>query len=59
VGTLAAWLIVTELMNLAFVWLAAPAMLAAFGALAVMVIFGLLGTFVALGQKAAPVLRNL
>jgi putative ABC transport system permease protein len=59
VGTLAAWLVVTELMSLAFVWLAAPAMIAAFGALAVMVIFGLLGTFVALGQKAAPVLRNL
>jgi len=46
-------------MNLTFVWLPTPAILAALGALAVMVIFGLLGTFVALGSKAAPVLRNL
>jgi len=59
VGSIAARLVVTELMNLTFVWLPTPAILAALGALAVMVIFGLLGTFVALGSKAAPVLRNL
>ena len=59
VGTIAARLVVTELMSLGFVWLPTPAMLAALGALVVMVTFGLLGTFVALGSKAAPVLRNL
>jgi putative ABC transport system permease protein len=59
VGTIAARLVVTELMNLGFVWLPTPAMLAALGALAIMIIFGLLGTYVALGSKAAPVLRNL
>ena len=58
-GTVAAWLIVTELMSLAFVLLLGPAMIAAFGALAVMVMFGLIGTFVALGHKTATVLRNL
>jgi putative ABC transport system permease protein len=59
VGTIAGWLVVTELMNLAFVWLPLPAILAVLGALTVMVTFGLLGTFVALGHKAAPVLRNM
>ena len=59
VGSIAAGLVVTELMNLAFVWLPLPAMFAALGAIAVMVIFGLLGTFVALGHKPAAVLRNL
>ena len=59
VGSIAAWLVVTELMNLAFVWLPTPAMSAALGALVVTVSFGLLGTFVALGHKPAAVLRNL
>jgi putative ABC transport system permease protein len=59
VGSIAARMVVTELMNLAFVWLPTPAMLAAFGALVVTVGFGLLGTFVALGHKPAAVLRNL
>jgi putative ABC transport system permease protein len=46
-------------MNLAFVWLPLPALMAALVALAVTVIFGLAGTFTALGQKPASVLRNL
>jgi putative ABC transport system permease protein len=58
-GSLAAWLIVTNLMNLDFVWLPAPALLATLGAVAVTVALGLAGTFSALGQKPAPVLRNL
>jgi putative ABC transport system permease protein len=58
-GSVAAWLIMTEIMNLAFQWLPGPAMLAALGALALTVAFGLIGTFSALGQKPAPVLRNL
>jgi len=58
-GSLAAWLIVTELMSLRFVWLPLPALAATLAAIAVTVILGLLGTFTALGQKPAPVLRNL
>ena len=58
-GSVAAWLVVTRIMNLSFVWLPAPALVAAFGALLVTVAFGLVGTFSALGHKPAPVLRNL
>ena len=58
-GSLAAWLIVTELMNLEFTWLPLPALIATVGAVAITVALGLLGTFSALGQKPAPVLRNL
>jgi putative ABC transport system permease protein len=58
-GSLAGWLIVTELMHLPFVWLPLPALVAAFGAVAVTVTLGLLGTMRALGQKPASVLRNL
>jgi putative ABC transport system permease protein len=58
-GSLAAWLIVTELMNLDFTWLPLPALLATIGAVVITVALGLLGTFSALGQKPAPVLRNL
>jgi putative ABC transport system permease protein len=58
-GSVAAWLVVTEVMNLTFVWLPAPAAAAAFTALVVTVAFGLAGTFAALGHKPATVLRNL
>jgi putative ABC transport system permease protein len=58
-GSIAAWLIVTEVMNFSFVWLPGPAAVAALAALAVTLAFGLIGTFTALGQKPAPVLRNL
>ncbi len=58
-GSIAAWLFVTEVMNLPFVWLPGPAALAASGALAVTIAFGLIGTFSALGHKPATVLRNL
>ena len=58
-GSLAAWLIVRELMHLPFSWLPLPALAAALGAVAVTVALGLAGTFSALGQKPAPVLRNL
>jgi len=58
-GSLAAWLIVTELMNLEFTWLPLPALIASVVAVTVTVALGLLGTFSALGQKPAPVLRNL
>lgn len=58
-GSVAAWLVVTRVMNLSFVWLPVPSLLAALTALAVTVVFGLAGTFTALGQKPASVLRNL
>ena len=58
-GSLAAWLVVTEVMTLSFTWLPGPALAAAFGALVVTVTFGLIGTFAALGHKPAAVLRNL
>jgi putative ABC transport system permease protein len=58
-GSIAAWLVVTEVMNFTFVWLPAPALVAALAALALTLVFGLIGTFTALGQKPAPVLRNL
>ena len=58
-GSLAGWLIVANLMHLAFVWQPWPALVAALGALMVTVGLGLAGTFSALGQKPAPILRNL
>jgi putative ABC transport system permease protein len=58
-GSLAGWLIVSELMHLRFAWLPWPALAAALGAVAVTVALGLIGTFTALGQKPSSVLRNL
>ena len=58
-GSAAAALVITRVMNLSFVWLPGPSLAAAAGAVAVTVALGLIGTFTALGQKPAPVLRNL
>ena len=58
-GTAAAAYVVTRLMNLPFVWLPGPSLLAAAGAIAVTVALGLVGTLIALGQRPGPVLRNL
>ena len=58
-GSLAGWLIVGDLMHLSFTWLPLPALAAALAAVVVTVALGLVGTFTALGQKPAPVLRNL
>jgi putative ABC transport system permease protein len=57
-GSIAAALIVTRVMEFPFV-MGGQAGLAAFGALVVTVALGLIGTFGALGQKPARVLRNL
>jgi putative ABC transport system permease protein len=46
-------------MHLGFRWLPLPALAAAAGAVTVTVVLGLIGTFSALGQKPASVLRNL
>jgi len=58
-GSVAAWYVVTRVMNLTWFWLPGPAAAAAFGALTVTVALGLIGTFAALGHKPATVLRNL
>jgi putative ABC transport system permease protein len=58
-GSAAGWLIVTELMHLKFTWLPLPALAATAAAVMVTVALGLASTFSALGQKPAPVLRNL
>lgn len=58
IGTLAAWLVLTEIMRADFVFLPQAVILTALLATAITVGFGFLGTWRALGQKAAPLLRN-
>ena len=58
-GSVAAWLIVTRLMTLSFIWQAGSAALVVAAALIVTVGLGLAGTLLALNQKPATVLRNL
>jgi putative ABC transport system permease protein len=58
-GSVAAWLIVTRLMTLSFVWQVGSAAMVVAAALVVMVGLGLAGTLMALNQKPASVLRNL
>lgn len=58
-GSIAAYFVMTEVMNLSFGWLFWPAFGATLGATALTIAFGLIGTFSALGQKPAPVLRHL
>jgi putative ABC transport system permease protein len=58
-GSVSAWLIVTRLMTLSFVWQAGSATFVVVAALIVTVGLGLIGTLLALNQKPASVLRNL
>jgi len=58
-GSIAAWLIVTRLMTLSFVWQAGSAAGVVASTLLVTVGLGLTGTLMALNQKPAAVLRNL
>jgi putative ABC transport system permease protein len=58
-GSVAAYLIVTRLMTLSFVWQAGSATIVVLAALLVTVGLGLAGTLLALNQKPASVLRNL
>ncbi len=58
-GSVAAYLIVTRLMTLSFVWQAGSATGVVIAALIVTVGLGLVGTLLALNQKPASVLRNL
>ena len=58
-GSVAAWLIVSRLMTLGFIWQAGSAAGVVAAALLVTVGLGLAGTLLALNQKPATVLRNL
>ncbi|MCX5494306.1 ABC transporter permease [Kaistia dalseonensis] len=58
-GTLAAWGVVAGVMKQSFVFLPSAALGAAVGAVLLTIALGLVGTWRLLGQKAAPVLRNL
>ncbi|MBV9458279.1 MAG: FtsX-like permease family protein, partial [Bradyrhizobium sp.] len=58
-GSIAAYLIVTRLMTLSFVWQVGSATGVVIAALIVTVGLGLIGTLLALNQKPATVLRNL
>jgi putative ABC transport system permease protein len=58
-GSIAAALVIIEVMNLPFIWLPASAATAAVAAIVATVVLGLAGTFTVLGQKPAPVLRAL
>ena len=58
-GSIAAYLVVTRLMTLSFVWEAGSAAFVVLAALIVTVGLGLAGTLLALNQKPASVLRNL
>ncbi|MEQ9609397.1 MAG: FtsX-like permease family protein, partial [Kiloniellaceae bacterium] len=58
IGTLAAFLVLTEIMQADFVFLPQAVIVTALLATAITVGFGFVGTWRALGQKAAPLLRN-
>jgi putative ABC transport system permease protein len=58
-GSIAGWGIVVDFMALPFHWQVGPALAAAVSAVLLTMVFGLIGTWPALGRKPAPVLRNL
>ena len=58
-GSLAAYFVLTQVMNLTYIWLPGPAVIVAFAAVVITIVLGLIGTWSALGQKPATVLRNL
>jgi putative ABC transport system permease protein len=58
-ATAASWYVVTEIMQLPFSFLAGTALSTVIIALAITAGTGLIGTWSVLGQKAAPVLREL
>jgi putative ABC transport system permease protein len=58
-GTAAAAFVLTRLMHLSFVLTPGPLLATCAVGVVATVVFGLLGTFRALGQKPGPILRNL
>jgi len=59
VGSAAAAFVIGRVMHLPFVFLPWPLVICSIAAVASIVVLGLIGTFKALGQRAAPMLRNL
>ena len=57
-GSAAAFLVITEIMKLEFVFQPWAVVSTAIIATAITLLFGFAGTWRALGQKAAPLLRN-
>jgi len=58
-GSLAAWMVVSRLMSLTFVWFPLAALIVTLAALVLTLALGFVGTLAALRQKPAPVLRHL
>lgn len=58
IGGLAAWVVITQVMNAQFSLLVAPLLITLGAGLLLTLIFGLAGTWRALGTPAAPLLRN-
>ena len=58
IGSVAAYFILTEVMHTPFVFLPGAVLTTALIATGITLIFGFAGTYVALSQKAAPLLRN-
>lgn len=58
-GGLAAWFVITQIMQFEYIFLSNVAISTVIAALVLTVGFGLIGTWRVLGQKAAPVLREL
>jgi putative ABC transport system permease protein len=58
IGSVAAWLLMRLYMRVEFTWLPTTVAVTALGAAAAVLILGLIGTWRALGHKAAPLLRN-
>ncbi len=58
VGTAAAWAVLTRIMGMEWTFLPMSVVVTAAVSTAITVVFGLIGTWSALGRKAAPLLRN-
>lgn len=58
VGTLISWAVVDQIMNMTWSFVPLDAFLTVFGAIALTLVMGFLGTWRALGQKAGGHLRN-
>lgn len=57
-GSMAAWAVITQVMHVDWVFLPSVVAVTVIAATAITLAFGLLGTWRAMGQKAAPQLRN-
>ena len=57
-GSLSAWAVLRWIMEVDWTFIPDTVIIAAFGSLSVTLAFGFAGTWRALGQKAAPLLRN-